>query len=459
MGGDMVVALGRATVDRHTHFGHNSCHLARELLTIHGAKGRSFALGEQLALRRVTLSQARQTYTTVGVQSKGAWGYHHGVNGHGVAIGRTPLRTRMPGDGPGLLGVELARLALERSRSARQALDLLGDLISRHGTGGGPEPDGCDSAFLVVDAREAFVVETAGLYWVYQEVREVRAVSDVSTVRQDWDGIAHGLASLAIERGWWQGDGSKLDFAGAVAEDVGWISNPSHESGPSLRRWGRATLLLEQQNGHIDSGCIRRLLSDHYEGCADELDPLVSTPPPGPRSLCPHGEGGTATSLIVALDPLVPELQYGNEGMMPIVWCCPGPPCMGVYLPVLLDGELPDALGPSGAVHASMAKLIEHIDDDRELWQRAEAVSSRLQTQLDQETGEFLEEAARSGSQPSPAERQRRSSLFMQHVAEEFVELIQGLLRQRAARAVAGNRPRAVAANSPMTTVGQNRDR
>ena len=144
---------------------------------------------------------------------------------------------------------------------------------------------------------------------------------------------------------------------------------------------------------------------------------------------------------------------------MPIVWCCPGPPCMGVYLPVLLDGELPDALGPSGAVHASMAKLIEHIDDDRELWQRAEAVSSRLQTQLDQETGEFLEEAARSGSQPSPAERQRRSSLFMQHVAEEFVELIQGLLRQRAARAVAGNRPRAVAANSPMTTVGQNRDR
>jgi secernin len=393
-----------------------------------------------IALRHLALPQARQTYTTVGVQPLGSWGYHQGFNEHGIVIGRTPLRTRLQGERLGILGVELTRLALERSRTARQALDLLGDLICRHGTSGGSELDAHDSAFLVVDGREAFVVETAGSHWVYQEVREVRAVSDFCTVRQDWDGISRGLASLTIERGWWPGDGSKIDFAGSLAHDSG-RTTPSLDSASALRRWGRTTLLLEQQNGSLDTDCICRLLSDHFDGCVDELDPLGGRDTcalSGPRPICPHGdEGMTVTSLVVDLD--------GVAGRSPVGWCNPGPPCLGVYLPLLLDGELPaafDALGNEG-VQGAMARLIEHVESDAGLWEAARVTARRLQTRLDQETEEVLTDTA----QASPADRLRQTSLFMQHVAEQFDEMVQGLLRQRPARkVVAGAKPSTVAA-------------
>jgi secernin len=460
MGGDMVVALGRATADGHTLFGHNSPLVEPATSvpwTIQRTSGRNYALGEQVALRHVSVPQGRQTYTTIGVQSGGAWGYHHGVNEHGVAVGRTPVHTRMQGEpsqtgagapgtsGPGIVGVELVRLALERSRTARQALDVLSDLIKRHGTGGGPAPDAEDSALLVADGREAFVVETAGRYWVYQEVREVRAVSDACTVRQDWDGIAPGLSSLAIEHGWWPGDGSKLDFAGTVAQTVGRIANPSHSCESALRRWGRATLLLEQQNGHIDVDCIIRVLSDHYDGCHDEVDPLDRTEadpvPAGPRPLCPHGPVGMpVSSLIVDLD--------GDAGRMPIAWCCPGPPCIGVYLPVLLEGELPAAFGSAGLenVHAAMTLLLGHIDGDRSLYELARDAAGRLQTRLDQQTEEFVAEATQESSQTSAADKQRRASLFMQHVAEQFAEMIRNQLSQRPARTVMVGKPKSAGA-------------
>src|SRR5207237_443368 len=83
--------------------------------------------------------------------------------------------------------------------------------VARHGQGAFPgcaDEQAYDAAVLLADAREAFLLETSGCAWVYQEVGQVRAASDVGTVRQDWDAIAPGLAGRAIARGWWPEDGS-----------------------------------------------------------------------------------------------------------------------------------------------------------------------------------------------------------------------------------------------------------
>ncbi len=201
MGCDMVVALGRATVDGSTLFGHNSGRPRREPQSLQRVPGRAFALGEKVRTQHLELPQARQTYTVLGSQPAGSWGYQHGVNENGVMIGCGGIQTKLRCPGPGLLAPELVRLALERSRSARQAVDVLTELVQRFGQGAYP---GCppeaefDSAFLIADVREAFAVETSGPHWVYQEIRELRALSDASTVRQDWDWISKGLAQEAI---------------------------------------------------------------------------------------------------------------------------------------------------------------------------------------------------------------------------------------------------------------------
>src|SRR5205807_8816298 len=79
------------------------------------------------------LAEARRTWTVLASQPGHAWGYTHGVNEKGVAAGSTPIDTRLECDGPGLSGLDLVRLALERGGSARQAVEVVTALICRHG--------------------------------------------------------------------------------------------------------------------------------------------------------------------------------------------------------------------------------------------------------------------------------------------------------------------------------------
>jgi secernin len=422
MGGDMIVAINRATVDRHTLFGHNCRQPARAVLLVERSQGRAHAPDERLTLHRVALPQARETLTTLGVQILGQWGYLHGLNACGVAIACTVLRTRLASHEAGLLGSELVRLALERAHSARQAADLIGDLVSRYGQCC-VDVHPADSAFLIANCQEAFTLETAGRFWAQQEVRQVRAMSDFCTIRQDWDKVAHGLAACAMEQGWRQDDGSKLDFAGVVAPEL-------IQTGSPLRRWGRATLMLEEQNGHLDLPFFRRLLGDHYEGCDDEADPIL--PGRGIPPLCLHPRSPdapmTGSSFVVRMG--------GPAERGQAAWCCPGPPCLGVYLPLLLQGELPEMMA-SGNAHLRMRQLMNHIGVSRSAWDLVRDSLGRLQARIDQEADEFILEARAADQHKSEKEQTRRATLFMQHVVEQFEETLTGLMRQRPTRTVA----------------------
>src|SRR5437588_6688106 len=135
MGCNLLVARGRATVDGQTLFGQNSNRAARKGQPLRRTPGRSFAAGEKIRTQYLELPQARQTYTVLGSQPAGLWGYDHGLNEYQVAVGCTPLAPTFSAAAPGLLGTDLVRLLLERSHSARQAVDLLCDCIERHGQG------------------------------------------------------------------------------------------------------------------------------------------------------------------------------------------------------------------------------------------------------------------------------------------------------------------------------------
>jgi dipeptidase len=416
MGCDSVVALGRATAEGNTLFGHNCDRPTRQCQALHRSLGQSHAPGESIRTQGLELPQARQTYTVLGSRLEGVWGYDFGLNEHQVVVGHVRLRSKIAGRQPCLVGTDLVRLVLERSRSARQAVDLLAGLVERHGQTVPPESDSereCDSAYLVADAGEAFAVETAGGHWVYQEVREVRAVSNVSTVHQDWDRISSGLADYAIAQGWWPGDGSKLDFAGALFED------PTG-SASGLRRWGRATLLLEQQNGHVDGAFLRRVLSDHYEGMRDEVDPLQAGP--GPQPLCQHGAGGGGTATTASLTA---ELTR-DPAKAPSVWCAFGPPCVSVYFPIFLEGDLPGPFTRGGSGPRSdsfgwrLRQFHEQLQQETWRWERARERGARLQERFDQGAEEFAAEAADLRRRGAAEELHRLASSFMQRNLEEF---------------------------------------
>jgi secernin len=420
MGGDMMTALGRAVAEGHTLFGHNAAGCPQTPLRLERTPGGSHAPDERLRATLVELPQARQTCAVLGARPPASWGYCHGINLHGVAAGCTRLRTRLRLDAPGLTGPDLVRLALERGPTARQALEAVTALVARHGQGAYPGCDdehGEDAAVLIADGHEAFLVEASGTAWVYQEVGAVRAASDVCTVRQDWDAIAPGLAGRVIERGWWPEDGSKLDFAGTLGAGA--------DTDSALRRWAQATLLLEEQSGHIDIAFLRRVLADHYDGAEDEVDP--HEPGAGPRPLCCHATASrpkaTVGSLIAVLGAAVP-----------LSWCAFGTPCESVYLPLLPAGELPPALAGDGDLDLRFTRLAAAARDPARRG-RLRAALDGLQALFDAEAAEFLAEVPALQAHGDADELRRQAMLFMLRAWEEYAEVTDGFIAPMPAHA------------------------
>jgi len=428
MGCDMVVAVGAATENRHTLFGANCHGLPRAGMALRLNPGRAFALGETVQTQILPLPQARQTFTVLGNQPLNTWGYEHGINEFEVVAACSTWRSKLLCDQPGLTGTDLVRLVLERCRSARQGFDLLTGLVSRHGqcrvasgrrtNGEKPATTGNDHIFLLADPTEAYVVEAAGSAWASLECMRVRAVSDVGLIRQDWQRLSPGLAEEAIKHGWWPDDGSKLDFHAS-------LSAPPAGEESVLRRWGRATLLLEEQSGHIDASVLRRLLADHYETGA-EVNPLARR---GSLSLCRHAGTGQPTTTTASF---IAELGRGPEHP-PMAWCAFGPPCVGVYLPLFLDGELPgalsrveDPLNPARRFH----QLQTDIGRDRERWTQVRHSLALFQARLDQQTEEFCAEAADFKRNGEHNFLRRQAGLFMQNQLEQVDAELQSMSGQ-----------------------------
>jgi secernin len=400
MGNDMVVALPRATADHVTLFGHNCNRPVGEPRALERVPGRTFETGERIRTPHLSLPQVRSTLTVLAARFAGRWGYSHGLNERGVAAGTTSVKTRVLNDVPGLTGPDLVRLALERSATALQAVDVVTDLISRHGPGvSAAEEDEGDPVLMLADGHEAYLLSACSTYWVVQEVREVRAQSDVCQLRQDWDRISPGLADLAISRGWWPDDGSKLDFGAALVGEEAL-------SGTGLRRWGRATVVLEQHNGQLDTATVRRLLAEIGEAARG-----------GPDA------GEPAASLVVRLTDTAacPSLAW---------WCC-GVPGESVYMPLALAGELPEALTADSAggceVWRQAWRLEEIAARDAQARAATRTVFPGLQARFDRDAADYLVEAVSLQSRGDEPALHRLATAFMQQAAERFEEACESL--------------------------------
>jgi dipeptidase len=398
MASDMVVALARATTDGVTLFGHNSNRPHGEAASLVLTPGREHSPGETMRATYLDLPQTRHTWTVLGGRASGAWGYVHGVNEKGVAIGCTAIDTRLACDEPCLTGPDLVRLGLERAATACQAMEAITDLICRYGQGGVPGQQGSDSALLIADNREAYALEASGRHWVLAQVGSVRAVCGTCMLRQDWDRIARGLADLAITRGWWPEDGCKLDFAGA-------LGRPGPEHARVMRRWGRATLTLEEHSGQVDLALLRRLLGEQAELASRREGEL---------------EEGTASSLIVRLGPAAEDL--------PVAWCAFGTPAAGLYLPLFPFGQLPevyeDDSGTGSPLWRGLEALGRDARRDRVFGEALHTALANLQQRLDEHILDFIEEARLLHRQEAHDALRRLAGSFMQHSVERLEEVL-----------------------------------
>ena len=158
----------------------------------------------------IEVPQVAETYEHLGSKIWWTFGYEHGMNEHGVAIGNEAVWSKEPYKwGDGLLGMDLLRLGLERGKTAHEAMRVIVELLGKYGQCGDCERPGewgnanYHNSFLVADPKEAWVLETAGKYWAAKRVTHgVYSISNIYSIERDWDQAHPQLIQHAIEMGW-----------------------------------------------------------------------------------------------------------------------------------------------------------------------------------------------------------------------------------------------------------------
>jgi secernin len=304
------------------------------------------------------------------------WGFEHGVNEHGVAIGNERIFTVADPRGapPGLTGMDLVRLGLERATSADAALDTMTGLLERHGQGGSGAERGNDpywSSFIVADRHGAWVLETSDREWVAQPVAGGAAISNRVTLATGW---TRGSAGIAIGTDW----STRLD--------------PNVPTEPSDVRLAVTGSCAAGDAARTSPADIVAALRDHGSGTWGRPgdDPADVAPPPPPGA--PGWDGFTVCWHIRTVESTMSSMivELPEDVDLPLRhWIALGSPCVSVYVPGFGMDSVPPALADA-ATWRRFVRLRDRVEADgdtlaavraelgpleNDLWEQAERVA------------------------------------------------------------------------------------
>ena len=331
-----MVALGVSTKGGNTVFAKNSDRPHDEpqpLIQIEAADYSGGFSGTQF----VDVPQAAHTYRHVGSKPYWCAGYEHGYNEHQVVIGNEALPSLLlEASEPKLVGMEVLRLGLERSKSSEEAVDVITGLVSEFGQGKFSNSAGVrtyDNIFLIADPTSAYVVECVGHDWAVKKVENVTSISNISQIGEDADRMSPGVKSQATKLGLFEMEfGDKFAFSSVFAD--------SENSLSGLARQCRSDAMLGRDAGQLDVRSMIEVLTDHSDGENPNEDRVVDVA--GNLSICLHRTVGESTGASTA--SLVADLCATDE-RLPIYWTGLYSPCMTVFLPNFIESELPGVLG------------------------------------------------------------------------------------------------------------------
>ncbi len=184
---DTVVVTKENSRSGYTVFGKASDRAVNEPQPLIFCPAADHSPGSKVKCTYIEVEQAEHTYAMILSKPSWIWGAEIGVNEFGVCIGNESVFSReMVTEGEALLGMDIVRLALERAKTAREAVEVMGEMMEKYGQGGNASFDGVflyDNGYMVADENEAWHVETIGAhYWAAKKVSGSYSISNYMSI-------------------------------------------------------------------------------------------------------------------------------------------------------------------------------------------------------------------------------------------------------------------------------------
>lgn len=216
---------------------------------------------KKIALNYVTIPQVHKTYQYwASGNSKSVAEKHYdggwilcGMNGFGVSMGCNTMSTReerIP-KGKGIMRYAIRQLILERSKTARDAVALVGKLIDTYGQSDSPV------AYCIADSNEAWLVETTYRHWVALRIPDDGFYVEANqyTIETHWDLASDNLVEYAIAKGWYNSSSGAFNFK-YIYGDPAKLDHPRNTS-----REYQGNSMLKHKKGSITVKDILSVLS------------------------------------------------------------------------------------------------------------------------------------------------------------------------------------------------------
>jgi len=336
---DTLIATKSTTASGVAIFGKNSDrppnegqHLAY-FPAVNGAR----AANSRLKCTYIEIPQAERTNAVLLSKPFWMWGAEMGVNERGLVIGNEAVYSKVPANKePALLGMDMLRIALERTATPREALQIIIDLLEQYGQGGNCASHGesmfYHNSFLIANADDAWVLETVDKHWAAKQVKDVYSISNCLTIGDQFELASPGLVQFALQKGF-----SKSAPQFNYAKDYSDFLFTNFGKGRARR--ATTTSLLEQKNGRFDSQAMMATLRHHNDvGFDPQTTSFTSV------DVCMHAGFGpihisqSTASMVVYLDRDAPIIFATGTSA----------PCTSIFKPMWMDTftSLSASLGP-----------------------------------------------------------------------------------------------------------------
>ena len=187
---DTIVALKNSTSTNSVLLAKSADTEVNEAEQIVKYPRREYPEGTAARTTHIKIPQAKLTYEVILGRSFWAWGSELGANELGVSVGNEAAFSNQKNEKDGVCCLDLCRLVVERSTSAINAAEIVGQLVEKFGQGGNCQMMGnfaFDTGLLVADTDEAYIINCAGKEWAAKKVSDVYAISNRYQITNDWN--------------------------------------------------------------------------------------------------------------------------------------------------------------------------------------------------------------------------------------------------------------------------------